>query len=517
MNPPSEQNHWAKLALELGATVPESAPPKQPPSASSLESSGVQEPPSPAEPTLCGEAPPQVDSPPPQEGPPSAEPKKQAGRSGLESRPVVSALPPAKEAKPRGGASGAKGGRQGPPARTPSQPASHTSQARSPAHWLELAKQLGVEVPPEMQVLPSEPDSGPAKSVLPESEPARSETELLPEKGPPSEGRPGRKVSGEKCATGSAKSQRPPESPRPRSGGPAHPEAKEGKSFSESRSARSEVRKTKRRRKKHRREKPEDQPQRKKTGPSADREPRETTEKRISDFPSGPSVVEQGAGKEEWTVPSGPGLAEQADVAEIPFSEVPSPLGSACPEGQTRAPFQPIMGEQSGEETFGVGVWEGPAPLSEGPGEPLVEVPSPIPAERKEAGERSGFGAGEPILLPPPPVPTPTLSGPDKPPTSAFLAEPLARPEDLPTPPAFLEPEEIPHPEDLFEISEEDQETETAEQEKGKAGGSEKPIHRGVPTWKEVMDLIISANVQNRTRRSDRGGSGRGGSSRSGH
>jgi hypothetical protein len=88
--------------------------------------------------------------------------------------------------------------------------------------------------------------------------------------------------------------------------------------------------------------------------------------------------------------------------------------------------------------------------------------------------------------------------------------------------PPFLEPEEIPAPEDLFEPSELQEAQEeyeiAAEESENAAGGepgAEKEVHRGVPTWRQVMDLILSANWQSRRRRGDRPGSGRAG--RGGH
>ncbi len=42
----------------------------------------------------------------------------------------------------------------------------------------------------------------------------------------------------------------------------------------------------------------------------------------------------------------------------------------------------------------------------------------------------------------------------------------------------------------------------------------EKRLHRGIPSWKEAIDVIISANMESRSKRPDRGGRGRGGRNR---
>jgi len=159
----------------------------------------------------------------------------------------------------------------------------------------------------------------------------------------------------------------------------------------------------------------------------------------------------------------------------------------------------------------------GGAPVAVEPGEAYpVAAPSDLAAEPKPP-ESGPSAPGEPE--------TGALAGPMASEPSA-LSEPSSAGLDFsePTPPSFLEPEELFEPEDLFEPAELE-EAEEAEQSAGSteasaAGGtSEQPsqVHRGVPTWNEVMDLIISANLQARARRGDRPSHGRGGPGRTSH
>ena len=154
----------------------------------------------------------------------------------------------------------------------------------------------------------------------------------------------------------------------------------------------------------------------------------------------------------------------------------------------------------------------------------------------KETELPSGLGKEEAVLLPPsaeampgPLAVGPSSAGPlgpEEPTASGTGSAPLPSSESPPADAGFLDQtflEPDIEAEDLFETSElqEDEEDYETEPSEGKTIGpsnAEKEIHRGVPTWKEVMDLIISTNQQARSRRGDRPAQhGRGGPGRTSH
>lgn len=440
----SQQDHWSRVALELGLTPPEDSAPKTErveertePSPPPAPAEGVAAPPTEALPFRVKEQPQAAPAYPPE-------------------------LPP-----------------KMPSAARPVQAVPSSGATRPGNHWRQLAEQLGVELPPEPPpVLP--PELGPepqAASVSDQSLPSEKPTEEFPD----------RPSSDEKKSFQLARPQgQPSEPPRPKAARAVPPE---GKSSWGSGQVDSERRKTKRSRKR-RREKQEDRPIRHKP--------------EFSSFPKS----------------SPPPMAS------------PSPTEFAQGLEEKRPGGEVLDAFQAGEERFSL------ARESAGPGSPEgcppagVEESPPFGLEtRKEvSGETEAAADAASSLLPEigAPTPSPSESG------QASLADSLTEPygmaevspaaEDFrePLAPSFLEPEEILEPEDLFEpsdLQEAQEEYELAAEESetpaGRESEEEKELHRGVPTWKEVMDLILSTNREARSRRGDRGGPGRPG--RGGH
>jgi len=99
-------------------------------------------------------------------------------------------------------------------------------------------------------------------------------------------------------------------------------------------------------------------------------------------------------------------------------------------------------------------------------------------------------------------------SGRDKPDSEAPAAA-------IPAAETIAEPDDA---EDLLEIVELDEAAPSAEvaaaaeapgQEADESAGSEKSLHRGIPSWEEVVGVVISANMASRAKNPDRRSSGR--------
>lgn len=70
-----------------------------------------------------------------------------------------------------------------------------------------------------------------------------------------------------------------------------------------------------------------------------------------------------------------------------------------------------------------------------------------------------------------------------------------------------VEPEDEDFDSDDIEDGTDDEETISARRE---GRQREKPLHRGIPNWKEAIDVVISANLESRSKHPDRGSAGRG-------
>ncbi|HOM16293.1 MAG TPA: hypothetical protein PLQ00_03150 [Thermoguttaceae bacterium] len=485
----SKQDHWTRVALDLGVTPPEQSAPK---------GEGA-EPSPPSAPAEAG----------------ATAPTEAAAFRREEQPPVVGPASPAGPPPKR------------PLAASPAPSGSPSGVPRSGNHWRQLAEQLGVELPPETPAaLPSElGPEGPVSPGWDKSLPSEKPTEELPDRLPSDEKRSGPPV----------RPKMPPGAPpRPRPARGTVPP--EGTSSWESGQAGSERRKTKRSRKK-RREKPGDRPVRPKpefsSSPDSSRQPMEPT-----------SPAEFSAGLEEEVLPGGDVFGAFQD-GEGMFSTPLESAGPAMPEGyptagaEQSASFGVEMRRDVPEETEAAGFVEGSAEQTPGlvseTAEGVTETDAslaigwgPPPATPSSSEEQPGTpsaaeGAASSLW----PESGERASGPSAP-GPASLADSMAEvspvTEDFreADAPPFLEPEEIPAPEDLFEPSELQEAQEeyeiAAEESENAAGGepgAEKEVHRGVPTWRQVMDLILSANWQSRRRRGDRPGSGRAG--RGGH
>ncbi len=448
----------------------------------------------------------------------------------------------------------------------PTKPTEHPAESAPTNHWLQLAQQLGVELPPEMLAPPVRPAESAALPSGPK--PSAISGPLPPPRVPPTapSGRAGQDFLGSP-----AKGKRPGREPKPTEHRPPLAEAKPDAS---SRHARSERRRTKRRRTK-RREKLPKQPRR----PQADFTPLEPTCSTSAPPPEHPPqrppepsqhtkpaaqlaqsvsapALPQNAPVSPTTVPmpdeapeTGLGLSwELARPAELNiFSPQPAPPPAAQPaksgpETYSIAPAEssatqlppssPLAETEGGLETPAEQALGQPKQAEPGLLSPLAESmaePFGAQAEPSEARQVPAAGSTLPVLLSGGVQAGPSAAGEgpgagfgEPMPQSLPTAEiPSASLEFLPpTTPAFLEPEELLEPEDLFESAElEEEETEepeatasgTAEAQTPARASSDQqpPIHRAVPTWKEVIDLIISANLQGRVRRSDRPPHGR--------
>lgn len=439
-----KQDHWSRVALELGLTPPEDSAPK---------TEGAEER---AEP-----------SPPPVPAEGVAGPQTEALPFRVEQQPQAApAYPP--EPPPKR-----------PSAARPVQVAPPSGAAHPGNHWRQLAEQLGVELPPEPPpALP--PEFGPETQAVPVSDqslPSEKATKEFPDR-PPSD---------EKKSFHPARAKgRPSEPPRPRPAGATPPE---GKSSRESERADSERRKTKRSRKK-RREKLGDRPVR--------RQPE------VSSFPeSGPPPME----------PPSPTEFAQGLEKEVPSGDV-------------------FDGFQAGAEGWGLARETGEHGAADGCPWAGVEESPPFGLEttKEVPGETEAAADAASSLWPEIEAPPTGPSDSGQAPLADSLTAPFGTAEVSPAAedfrepdaPPFLEPEETLESEDLFEPSELQEAQEEyeiiAEESETPAGGeseAEKEVHRGVPTWKQVMDLIVSTNRQARSRRGDRPASGRTG--RGGH
>lgn len=502
MSEPSKQDHWAQLALELGLSVPEPSGPKEPSSEPSAGSA-------------------------------SEESLRGASSESLEGAvPKVSTSP-----KVSGEASRPGEVRPAAPEKAPAPVGPSSIPGQGANHWLEVARQLGLELPPEK---PSGGGEGkpPAERIssVPGGQPLWSESPTT--KAPSG-------IPSEEKGTGL-----PEKTPGPawEPGAPRSVEA-----FSEARGAAGEElpggqrRKEKRRRKKHRRPKHRHLVHRDKSVPVSQQGEEESEAEEIPPTSEGifaDSAWENrapGASDTQEGLPAGgredqPVLSETAGAALSGRAEsvlVPGPA-----EGEPSGVRPSGRGEDPSEEESRTGLWpegrSGEDLSAEGVPEWIqegVEMISMPPSPLESAAE-------EPILLPPPPEPAPGALGAEPTPSPLgteqtgsceaipedFSSSAGSTPSEVSEPfSLFVEPEEILPSEDLFESPDlqEQAEEEEAADAPGKESGpveSEKQIHRGVPTWKEVMDLIISTNLQARSRRGDRGGAhGRGGASRSGH
>ena len=200
-----------------------------------------------------------------------------------------------------------------------------------------------------------------------------------------------------------------------------------------------------------------------------------------------------------------PGSA-RLELAEVASAQPPAPPTELQSSGTSEV--EPVLPEK---EAFGG------KPVGAEPGEAYPVGASPASAAEPKPTETVPSVLGEPE--------TGDFAGPMVSELAALSETSSVDSAGLdfsaPTPPGFLEPEELFEPEDLFEPAELE-EAEEAEQSAGstesspEAGTSDEhsQVHRGVPTWKEVMELIISTNLQARGRRSDRPPHGRTGPGR---
>lgn len=428
-------------------------------------------------------------------------------------------------------------------------------------HWTQLAQELGVEVPPEMHRPASHRPETPGPPAVQKPAPVQA---ALPQKmvppGVPS-GRPASEPVGSP-----PKEKRSFEHPRPTT---QRTPSTEPKGESVSRHSRSEARKKKRHRTKGR-EKIARRPRHRQVEVvSAEQAvwlpPEEPSEQGMEKIPEASAEPAEG-GLAVQPLPAQPGPEIQSalptQIEPAASTEIePAPHSMVPVSGKATEPGLGLGWELARPE--GVDIFSSKTELSQPDAEtslwgpenqqvlPTKEPappPEPIPFGASEVGLKESVleaaGQTESHFETPPGEPTSDLAASGLPPAGSGEPETADLPEapaelvpraetssaglDFlePPSPAFLEPEELLEPEDLFEPSELEEAEET-ESETGLAteglskaestSDQQAQLHRAVPTWKEVMDLIISANLQARARRGDRPPHGRAGPTRPGH
>jgi ribonuclease E len=115
------------------------------------------------------------------------------------------------------------------------------------------------------------------------------------------------------------------------------------------------------------------------------------------------------------------------------------------------------------------------------------------PGRGKRRRRRRGSGRGKPDSE----APAAAI------PAAETIAESVAEPLDAELPWG------LPGPEEPAPVAETAEAAEAAEEQADDSAGAEKALHRGIPSWEEVVGVVISANMASRAKNPDRRSSGR--------